>query len=225
MRAERYFEDRSQASFVEAVGRGDLKRARVLLEAGASVEAVGREGMTALHWAIIKQNLAGLRFLLEQGASPGTLTQWVDGNGQQHAASVIELAAIMADSGYLRALLDAGADPDQVIDDSQQTAIYHALTHRRMDNVKLLVERGASLDRRSRSGKTPISHAVGMRSYAAALLLLRLGADPSIKNEFGYSAVETTRQFGSAGTVVGSVDEAAYPQFVEELKARGYWTD
>jgi hypothetical protein len=225
MKAERYFSNRAQAEFVAAVGRGEVARAQRLLSEGAALDAVGDEGMTALYWAIVKQNLPGFRFLVERGADPGTVTRWADANGVEQWASVLELAAMLEDSSYLRALLDAGADPNQIVNASQQTAIYHALLHRRYDNVSLLLEKGADINYRSRSSKTPIAHAVGMRAYAAALLLLRAGADPHIKNNSGYSAVDTTRQFGNAGTVIGSEDEAAYPEFVAELKRRGFWGD
>jgi len=225
MKAERYFSNRAQAEFVAAVGRGEVERAQRLLGEGAAVDAVGDEGMTALYWAIAKQNLTGFRFLLEHGANPGTVTRLPDAKGVEQWASVLELAAMLEDARYLQALLDAGADPNQIVNASQQTAIYHALLHRRLDNVQLLLDRGADINHQSKSSKTPIAHAVGMRAYAAALFLLRAGADPNIKNNFGYSAVDTTRQFGSAGTVIGSEDEAAYPEFVAELKRRGLWGD
>lgn len=225
MKAERYFTDLTQAQFVTAVGQGDLESAQRLLEGGAAVDAVGSEGMTALYWTIIKQNMPGFRFLLEHGADPGTVTRWLNAEGQEQWGSTLGLAAILKNSSYLRALLNAGADPNQIINESQQTAVYHALLHRQYDNVLLLIEKGADINHRSKSSKTPIAHAVGMRAYAAALLLLRAGADPRIKNNFGYSAVDTTRQFGNAGTLIGSEDEAAYTEFVAELKRRGLWDD
>lgn len=75
MKADRYFPNRTQAEFVTAVGSGKLERAQRLLAEGARVDAAGEEGMTALYWAIAKQNLAGFRFLLEHGADPGTITR------------------------------------------------------------------------------------------------------------------------------------------------------
>jgi ankyrin repeat protein len=222
---EHYFSNPTQAEFVAAVGRGDVDLAQRMLSDGATVDAVGDEGMTALHWAIVTQNLAGFRFLLQHDADPGTVTRWTGAEGKEQWAGVLELAAILEDSRYLRALLDAGADPDQIVNASQQTAIYHALLHRRYDNVSLLLERGADINHQSRSSTTPIGESVYQRAYASALFLLRAGADPTVKNRWGKSAVDTARQFGNAGTVVGSDDEAAYPEFVAELERRGYWGD
>ena len=223
MKAERYFTNRMQAEFVAAVGHGEVERAQRLLDEGAAVDAVGDEGMTALYWAIVKQNLTGFRFLVAHDADPGTVTRWTESNGQEQWASVLELAAMLEDSSYLRALLAAGADPNQIVNASQQTAIYHALLHRRYDNVSLLLEKGANVNHQSKSLTTPIGEAVYQGAYASALFLLRAGADPAMKNRWGKSALDTTRQFGNAGTVIGSEDEAAYPEFVAELKRRELW--
>lgn len=226
MKAERYFSNRAQADFVAAVGRGEVERAQRLLAEGATVDAVGDEGMTALYWAIVKQNLTGFRFLLEHGANPNTVSRWPDANGVEQWASVLELAAMLEESSYLRALLDAGADPNQIVNASQQTAIYHALLHRRYENIALLLERGADINHQlSRSSSTPIAEAVDMRAYAVAVFLLRAGADPTLRNRWGYSPIDTAKRRGLAGTVIGSEDEAAYPEFVAELKRRGLWNE
>jgi uncharacterized protein len=225
MKVERYFSNPTQAKFVAAAGGGEVDLAQRLLEEGATVGAVGDEGMTALYWAIVKQNLPGFRFLLERGADPATVTRWADPNGQEQWASVLELAAMLEDSRYLQALLDAGADPNQIVNASQQTALYHALLHRRYDNASLLIRKGADINHQSKSLTTPIGEAVYQRAYVSALFLLRAGADPNIKNRWGKSAVDTVRQFGNAGTVIGSEDEAAYSEFVGELKQRGFWQD
>lgn len=223
MKPEQYFEQGIQAEFVVALGRGDLALAERLLGNGAAIDAVGKQGMTALAWTLVKQDFAGFRFLLERGADPKTLTRWRDANGVEQWASILQLAAELEDSRFLRALLEAGADPNQIVNASRQTALYHALLHRRYENVSLLLAKGADINHRSKSLTTPIGEAVYQRSYTTALFLLRAGADPLLRNRWGKSAVDTARQFGNAGTVIGSEDEAAYHEFVAELKRRGLW--
>lgn len=225
MKTERYFSDRAQAQFVAAIGRGELDLAQQLLEEGAKVDVVGSEGMTALYWAIAKQNLAGFNFLLERSANPSTLTRWIDPNGKEQWVSVLQLAAMLEDSRYLHALLDAGGDPNQIINNARHTPIFHALLHRRFENVALLIERGADINHRSMSSTTPIGEAVNQRAYALALFLLHAGADPQLKDRWGYSAIDTAKKFGDRGVVIGSEDEVAYPKFIDELKRRGLWGD
>jgi hypothetical protein len=220
MKVKDYFADQTQIEFVTAIGRGDKERAQRLLESGAKVDAVGIHGMTALYWPILKRNLEGLQFLLKHGANPNTLTRWKNDKGVEWWASAIELAAKAEDDRYLRALLDAGADPNLVINNVDQTAIYAALQNDRYENASLLLKAGADINHRANASITPIGDAVYRRAYAAALFLLRAGADPTTKNRWGKSAVDTTREFGKAGTVIGSDDDAAYPEFVAELKRR-----
>jgi ankyrin repeat protein len=223
MKAERYFANPVQAGFVTAIGRGELEQAQRLLTEGATVDAVGSEGMTALHWAIAKRNFEGFRFLLTQGANPRTLTRWRDANGQEQWAGVIDFASALEDGRYLRALLDAGGDPNQIINSSEQTAIYIAILNRRYENASLLLERGADINHRSKSLTTPINRAVSGSAYRSAAFLLKAGANPSIKDRWGYSAVDTAKKFGKAGMLIGSDDDAAYDEFVAELKRRGFW--
>lgn len=223
MKADRYFLNGVQGDFVAAIGRGELERAQRLLGEGADVNAVGGEGMTALYWAIAKQSLPGFRFLLEGGGDPNTLTRWTDSDGAERWASVIEMAAMLEDSRYLTALLDAGANPDQIVNSVGETAIFTALLHERFENASLLIEKGADINHRAQAQITPINRSVSGRAYASALFLLKAGADPTIKNRWGYSAVDTARQFGNAGTLIGSENEAAYPEFVAELKRRELW--
>src|SRR5699024_12662879 len=70
MQASYFFDDPVQRSLANAVERGNIDQARVAIENGAEVNAVGKEGMVPLFWALTKQNIDGFRFLLEQGADP-----------------------------------------------------------------------------------------------------------------------------------------------------------
>ena len=220
MRPESYYSIPVQAEFVDAVGRGEIDRARRSLSNGAQVDAIGSEAMTPLYWAIIKQRLSGFQFLLDQGADRDPLT--CKGSQPGECTSAIELAAKLEDARHLVALLDAGANPDLEINGT--TAMYSAILHRRMHNSRLLAERGANLDRQSPLQRaTVISDAVSMNAFAPALLLLQLGADPTIRDGFDGNAVDIVKQFGNAGTVIGSDDEKAYPEFIAELNRRGYW--
>lgn len=223
MKPERYFTDRVQADFVTAVGRGDLQRAQQLLAQGANVNAIGKEGMTPLFWVIGKQSLEGFRFLLSHGANPNLLVRWQDTKGREQSENTLRLAAMLENAAYLQAALDAGGNPNLIVNSTSQTPLYTAILHQRRANVVLLLQRGASIDHRDKSSTTPINYAVNARHYALALQLLRSKADPTIDDRWGYDAIDTTKQFGNRGVVIGSADEAAYTEFVAELKRLGLW--
>ena len=223
MDADSYFSDARQAEFVSAVGRGDIETAARLIRQGASVEWVGEHGMTPLRWAMAKQSLAGFKFLLANFANSNTVTRWRDQCGFEFWASAMEGAALMQDERYLLELLESGGDPNLIVNSSRQTPIFIALLHRRYKNASLLLKAGADINHRASALKTPINSAVGGRSYSSALFLLVAGADPRIADKWGNSAIDTAMEFGKAGILIGSEDDAAYDEFVAELKRRGLW--
>jgi len=54
-----YFENGSQEDLAMAAGNGQTKEAERLLSSGAIINFQGREGMTALIWALLQQNKKG----------------------------------------------------------------------------------------------------------------------------------------------------------------------
>jgi pimeloyl-ACP methyl ester carboxylesterase len=225
MRAEQYFANPVQAKFVTAIGKGDLEGAKRWLDQAAEVNAVGNEGLTPLIWALIKQRLTSVEFLLREGADPNQITRWKSERGPEQWASPLELAAQFEDGLYLKALLANGANPNLVVSAAGDTAISTASLHRRLQNMELLIASGANVNHRSQFGYTPILDSVGWKAFRAALLLLENGADPTLETVRGFSAITTLEQFENRGVVIGSDDEKAYPELIAELKRRGYLQD
>jgi ankyrin repeat protein len=224
MTAGRYYTAPSQIMLITALGKGDLQAAQKAIDQGADINAIGNDGMTPLFWALGKQNLPGVRFLLKHGANPNQITHWRDQAGLEQAASAPHLAAIMGSADFLRAVLDGGGDPNLVEDQrTNETPIYSAILHQRRANVDLLLQQGADINHRNLSGATPINYAVNTNHYSLAIHLLQSGADPKIQDRWGYSAIDTTKQFGGRGIAIGSSDAAAYTEFIDELKRRGLW--
>lgn len=114
--------------------------ARVLIENGADLEAIGRAGKnsgTALMWAAKKPgSRAMVILLLGAGAK-------VDGT-DQYRRTALMLAARHGRAGGIRLLLDAGADIDAVNDLPRvRTALEVAQKYRGRRIVRLLREAGA----------------------------------------------------------------------------------
>lgn len=221
MQASDFFENSAQQLLAKAIEKGDLVQLNKALERGADVNAVGRDGMTPLFWAISKQNIDGFRFLLEHGADPNIVVELPDGF-QESEAGAMEMAARMKDSRYLRLLLEHGGNPNTIIDsEGQIPLLYRAIMSRQSDNVTLLVEFGADIDHQDRAGETPLMQAATARIFGIALLLLRQGADPTIKNQWGNAPAYIVKQFGNRGIDTRTDDLSAYYEFVEELRKRG----
>ncbi len=114
--------------------------ARVLIENGADLEAIGRAGKnsgTALMWAAKKPgSRAVVTLLLDAGAK-------VDGT-DQYGRTALMLASRHGRAGSIRMLLDAGADINAVNDLPRvRTALEVAQKYRGRRIVRLLREAGA----------------------------------------------------------------------------------
>ena len=222
MKVEQYFSNPSQVALLRAIKIGDLQQAERLVAEGASVDGVGKEGMTPLFWTLSQQDQRGFRFLLEKGASANRSVSYADERGRLRMDSAMHLAATIDDDGFLNALLEHGGDPNLVVEQDGWPPIYRSILHQRNRSVELLIKYGADINFRDISGKTPINYAVSMNHYSIALLLMRMGGDPKIKNKWGFSAIDTARQFGARGYLKRE-DEVAFPQFIAELERRGLW--
>src|SRR2546428_3252830 len=60
----------SALALAKAAGRGDVKEINRLIAEGVSVNAVGKQGITPLWWALWTKNYEGFSALLDKGANP-----------------------------------------------------------------------------------------------------------------------------------------------------------
>ncbi|MBI4471288.1 MAG: ankyrin repeat domain-containing protein [Acidobacteria bacterium] len=118
--------------------RDDLQMARLLIQAGASVNAKTRLGdMTPLHLAATNGSAAMIDVLLKAGSDPNV----PNGNG----TTPLMLAAATGKIEALKALLDRGVDPNARENTNGQTAVMFAAAQNRDAAIRLLAERGANL--------------------------------------------------------------------------------
>lgn len=209
MKTEDFFKTELQRNLAEAISVGDVAKFKVLVEEGAELNYLGAEGMTPLMWSIAKQNYDSLSGLLELGADPNLRTD---------AGSAVELAAILEDPKYLRALLENGGDVDIAIGKSGRTVLFETVLHEKMDNLQLLVEYGANINHQSKSGESVLSYAISSDSYGVALMLLKLGADPMIKDRWGYDAYEVFNKYAGKGLEKGSKTYGDYEELQRALE-------
>jgi hypothetical protein len=123
--------------------------AAALLEAGAPVDAVDRDGRTPLSHAAsaaMVDALVGAGADVDHAAADGT--------------TATMQAAARGDAGALRALLDAGADVDAP-DGLGATALHHAvLAPAAAQCVAMLLAAGAGAEEETHAGETPVARAV-----------------------------------------------------------------
>ena len=159
-----------EAPVADAAMRGDAESVVTLLRRGADVNAAQGDGMTALHWAAERDDVALAEVLHAAGAQlePSTriggylplhvaaregneaMVRWllkagasVDRKTTETRANALHMASRAGDVEVVTALLDAGADPNAVEDHWQQTPLVFAAAENRVDVIRLLVSRGA----------------------------------------------------------------------------------
>jgi ankyrin repeat protein len=179
MKAEDVFSAAADIALAEAAARGQIDKLSELLGHGAEVNARGKDGMTPLFWALIQGNKEGFKYLLEHGANPNLQ----DAQG----TSVMSVSAALKDSVFLAVALKNGGNPNLVGQKSAKTPIFSSIENMTWDNLQLLIGAGANLDFKDRTGSTPLMRAAGINQYQIVYIMLKAGADPTIKNNWGYT--------------------------------------
>ena len=133
---------------VRAIAQGDTRLAdavmgrdtvavRALLGQNVDVNAPGRDGTPALHWAVRVDDLETSRLLLGAGADAK--------RGNRHGLTPLALACANGNAAMNELLIDAGADPNAV-DPTGETALMMAARVGTLDAVTVLLDRGAIVD-------------------------------------------------------------------------------
>lgn len=144
------------------------------------------EGSPLLVWPIYTKSPQGLKAMLENGADPNArfptpiVTKYKDGSvGTYYKENAMVWAAKAKDPIYLRLLLDHGGDPN-TRNGNDETLLFHAfIWGKQWENVKLLVERNADVNARSK-GTTILEDYAGGGGFMQAFWLLEHGADPKL---------------------------------------------
>jgi ankyrin repeat protein len=161
----------------DAVISGDRAAVRTLIAAKVDVNAPGRDGSPALHWAVRLEDLDTVRALIAAGADvkrPNRL-----------GLTPLPIAATAGNPALLRLLLDAGADPNTT-DPTGETTLMIAARVGVLDAVQVLIDGGASVDQREEAfQQTALMFAVRENHTPVVRLLLAKGASVNAKTRVG----------------------------------------
>jgi uncharacterized protein len=165
-----------------AVHRDDLQTVELLIQAGASVGATTRYGVTPLYLASVNGNAAIAQRLLDAGAEVHLAMP--DGE------TLLMTASRTGAADVVRVLLAHGADVHAREPVRGQTALMWAAAYNNPDVVKTLLAAGANLNERSRTGAfSPFLFAVRGGHVDASRVLLDAGADVNERLPDGTSAL------------------------------------
>lgn len=126
---------------------GEFDLAESLLKRNVDINAVDKDGLTALHKAIMGKKLAITNYLLRESANPFVRDE--DG------ATLIHYAVQTASSQIIKVLLLYNVDIN-LQDKDGWTPLHLAVQSRRTDIVKLLLIKRADKTLRNKDGLTPL---------------------------------------------------------------------
>ncbi|KAF3792071.1 Ankyrin repeat domain-containing protein [Nymphaea thermarum] len=137
-----------------------------LLENGYDIDAVNKDGFTALHKAVMVKKEAVVMHLLRIGANPHVRDR--DG------ATLLHYAVQVGSLKLVKLLLKYKVDVN-LADDEGWTPLHLAIQSRCRDIAKVLLVNGADKTRRTKNGKTPLDLSLcfgkDFKSYELAKLL------------------------------------------------------
>jgi ankyrin repeat protein len=167
-----------------AARNGNLDCVRILLEAGADIEAPGYGGLRPLHQCcnFVRENL--MVELLDRGAEINATDDV--GNTALHWACRRPSLAIV------KILLNRGADAT-VANNAGATPLHDVAVNGFAPIVKLLKEKGGDINAADKKGLTPLHLAARVGFVEVAEMLLKLGADPNKKDANGKTAQDMSK--------------------------------
>lgn len=171
-----------------AAERGDAAEIQRLMKAeGVNPDRIfSKESLPLLVWPIYTKNPAGLKAMLENGANPNArfpvpeIEIFKDGSySVSFKNNAMVWAAKNSNPIYLRLLLDHGGAPN-TRNSNSETLLFQAFIYgKQWENIKLLVERNADINARSK-GTTILEDFAGGGGFMQAFWLLEHGADPKL---------------------------------------------
>ncbi|RKX40217.1 MAG: hypothetical protein DRP64_13000 [Verrucomicrobia bacterium] len=188
MRAKEFFHTKPEQELASAIAWNRTGKIEKLLSEGVDVNCRGKDGITPLIWATVKQKKKSFKYLLEHGADPNLQVRLGE--------SAISFAAIMKDSDYLRLVLEHGGNPNLVNPETGDVPIHDSIMNLRKDNIDLLIQHGANLNFQDPvGGETHLMTAASLKQYDVVYKMIKAGADIWIEESSGETVAFGIEQF------------------------------
>ncbi len=174
-----------------------------LMNRGFDVNTISPLGEYALILALREPRLKAARVLIG----------WPNLNAEVRSAqdeSPLMLAALHGLLAECQGLIERGAD----VNKPGWAPLHYAATNGHLSVMQLLIEENAYLDAESPNGSTPLMMAAHYGTPSAVKLLLESGADPTLKNSLGLSAIDFAHQANrvESAAIIGAFIRGRHPK-------------
>lgn len=196
----------SYDDFFVAIKRDSSAAVIALLERGFDPNTLNPQGEYGLILALRERSLKVAEVLI---ANPATRVEVRTTEDE----SPLMLAALRGYAAVCQQLLERDAD----VNKPGWTPLHYAATGGHDDIIQILLDHDAYVDAASPNGSTPLMMAAMYGSSSAVRLLLEAGADPTLKNDLGLTAID----FASKVQKTDSV--AIIAEFIRAQRPKGSW--
>ncbi|NNE67729.1 MAG: hypothetical protein HKN33_14300 [Pyrinomonadaceae bacterium] len=181
----------------------ELKSVRVIARR-ANINLQDEQGNGPFHLAVSQQNEGAVNFFLKAKADVNVTGK----DGRVTNQSPLYAALLNADLDMMKRLVKLGADPN-IADSDGAFPLSEACVRNRttLEFVKLLVENGAEVNKVEKNGASPLTYAAQNTGIDAETrksiveYLLEKGADKSLKDKTGKTALDWAKESGNKESV------------------------
>ena len=167
-----------ESPLADAAENGKGALIRDLLHAGADVNAAQVDGMTALHWAVYRDDAATAGLLVRSGANVNA--------ENRYGVPPLSLAATNGNAEIVDLLLDAGANARASLRGGETVLMTTARTGS-LEAVEALLAKGADPNARERREQTALMWAAAEGHAAVVEALIAAGADIHARLKSGFT--------------------------------------
>jgi ankyrin repeat protein len=196
----------SYDDFFIAIKQDNADAVTELLKRGFDPNTLDPKGLSGLYLALRDQSLKAAEALIA----------WPKTNVEIRTAqdeSPLMIASLKGQLEVARKLIERGAD----VNKPGWAPLHYAATNGHLPVMELLLEQNAYIDAASPNGSTPLMMAAHYGTAAAVKLLLEAGADPTIRNQLGLTAID----FANRANRMDSAELLA--GFVRRGQPKGKW--
>lgn len=203
-------DNRGATPLMHAAAFGSIEAMKLLLDAGAEVNAKNDFGATALLWCARDGEKA--RLLIARGAD-------VNARSKQGRTPLMLASMREGGSDIVALLLSKGTDIN-VADTRGETALILAAEYGDIETVRLLIANKADIHARNRKGEAPVIVA-SMRTHPEVLrLLIQKGADVNVATTW-YNSVRNGQIQLLQLTALHHAAQSGSPEMVRDLIRAG----
>ncbi len=225
-RPDEYFYN-EELPIAEAIYNGKQKELKALIDGGAEINHVGKEGFTYLMYAIMIEDYKITECLLENGADPNQLSPLmktkrnkVREESEKMPLNMLPLETCCGSSypmKYLELLVKHGADLN---DTRAELPVYAAIMSDDMKKIEFLLKNGADINQQDRRGGTFLMSAANTMNWHVVDYLLDCGADVFLVDRNGYTLGLKLQEYINRD-VWTPEGQARLQGLIDRLKAKG----